>query len=56
MIKQKLTVVGSSPKKNGLSANISDNTLRSCLPNSSISSGLWTPIPCALTFLPPWNH
>lgn len=26
------------------------------LPNSSISSGLCTPMPCALTFLIPWNH
>lgn len=25
-------------------------------PNSSISSGLCTPMPCALTFLIPWNH
>lgn len=51
-----LTVVGSSPKKKGLSSRISDSTFRSFLPNSSISSGLWTPIPWALTFLQPWNH
>lgn len=50
-----LTVVGSSPKKNGLSANSSDKIFKSCLPNSSISSGLCTPIPCALTFLAPYN-
>lgn len=50
------TVVGSSPKKNGLSAKMSDSTLMSRLPNSSISSGLCTPMPCALTFLIPWNH
>lgn len=50
------TVVGSSPKKNGLSAKMSDSTLMSRFPNSSISSGLCTPMPCALTFFIPWNH
>lgn len=48
-----LTIVGSSPKKNGLSASMSDRTLRSFWPNSMISSGLCTPIPCAFTFLAP---
>lgn len=40
-----LTVVGSSPKKKGLSASVSESTLRSVQPNWDTSSGLCTPIP-----------
>lgn len=44
-----LTNDGSSPKKNGLSASSSERVLRSSFPSSIISSGLWTPMPWALT-------
>ena len=44
-----VTSEGSSPKKNGLSASNSERVVKSSLPNSTISSGLWTPIPWAFT-------
>lgn len=51
-----LTEVGSSPKKKGLSASMSLRTLRSSQPNCSTSSGVWSPMPWALTLRAPCNQ
>ena len=48
-----ITRVGSSPKKNVLSASMSWRTLRSSWPMRMISSGVWTPMPVARTFFRP---
>lgn len=47
---------GSSPKKNGLSARSSERVVKSSLPNSTISSGLWTPMPWALTIFDAYEY